>query len=694
MNGNRGSGNIYYGVDYYPEHCSRDCLHTDARLMQEAGFNIVRMAEFAWSKLEPSEGDFEFEWLDESIDILGAHGIKVVLGTPTAAPPAWIIKKDPDILPVDQGGSRMSFGGRRHYCPNNPKYHEHTRRIVEAMARHYSGNPNVIGWQIDNEFGGEGLGGRCYCEHCRREFIEWLKRKYSSLERLNEAWGTIFWSQTYTEWDEIPLPRRNSTAHNPSMVLDFYRFCSDSWVRYQDLQVQVLRAHADGKFITHNFMGLFNKIDYVKLARPLDFVAWDNYPRLKGEVDSAAVAMAHDVTRSLKGQPFWVMEEQSGPAGWDIVSSSPKPGEMRLWVYQAIAHGARGILYFRWDSCRYGTEQYWHGILGHDRIPGARYNEVKQVGEEIRRIRHLVDFEIPVETAILRSYDIAWAFDIQQNSIQFSYDGEILKYYRALFDLNIPVDVVDPCDADLSKYKLVVAPCLYLLSEELARKLEEFVEAGGTLILTYRSGVKNWNNVVTSKPLPGRLSRLVGARVEDYVSLGGNHKFIGFGDKSSIEDEHRSVEFLAQELPKFKARATVWCDILKPSTARPLAFYDSDYFAGMPAVTFNAFGRGGTLYVGTSLDKIALAVLVKWLTLQAQLSPPVITPHGVEAVRRRHGERDCYWFMNHNPHEVTIRPPVNGTNIIDGREVGSILSLAPYGVAIVEEEASPGLNRR
>ncbi len=384
-----------YGADYYPEQWPVERWNIDARLMKEAGFNVVRLAEFAWSRMEPAAGYYDFAWLDRVIDILGEQGIDVVLGTPTASPPPWLMSEHPDLFNVWPDGVRATYGSRRTYCPTNPIYRRYARNITQAMAEHYRTHPRVIGWQIDNEFGDA-----CYCEMCQAGFQSWLANKYSSLDALNAAWGTIFWSHVYTDWAQIPLPALTSrtplgldsgTVANPGLILDFARFVSDTYVGFQNNQLAILRTQCPNHFVTHNLMGFgYDKLNYFDLAKPLDFVTWDNYPRgfwrSDGKMSPPDLALEHATMYGLKNHNFWVMEAQSGRSGWHVMGSVPRPGELRLWAYQAIAHGADAIVFFRWRSGRFGTEQLWQGILDHDGIPRRRYQEIKQMGQELQQI--------------------------------------------------------------------------------------------------------------------------------------------------------------------------------------------------------------------------------------------------------------------------------------------------------------------
>jgi beta-galactosidase len=622
---------FYFGADYYPEHLPEDCWAEDARLMQEAGFNVVRMAEFAWSLLEPRDGVFDFDWLDRAITILGERGIKTVLGTPTASTPPWLFK--PEIAFVDANGNRRVLGSRREYCPTSAEYRRYAVRITRAMAEHYRNNPHIIGWQIDNEFGE-----RCYCDQCRRAFQNWLKQRFDMLDAVNERWGTRFWSHVYTDWEQIPAP--HGPIHgiwNPGLLLDYYRFMSDTYVEFQQLQVDALRELCPHHFITHNLMGFaYDQINYFDLAESLDFVSWDNYPRgfwiNTPDINPAPMALGHDTMRSLKRRNFWVMEQQAGPAAWDRIPPSPRPGELRLWAYQGIAHGADGMVFFRWRTAHFGAEQYWHGIIDHDGIPRRRYAEIKNMGLELQRTgEQLVGAEVRSEAAIMLSYETRFAFQIQQNNPQFYYSSHVGSYYDALHCQNISTDFVAP-HADLTPYKLVIVPALYVADEAAADNLRRFVENGGTLIVTPRSGVKEPSNTVVSLPLPGLLAGLCGVEVAEYDSL--------------LAGQTRSLNFV---LPEFtgNGEAAIWCDMLEPKGAQVAAVYTSDYYAGQPAVTVNDVGAGQTIYVGTMGDESLVQSVVQYAINKAGVRPLLQSPYGVEVTARWQGNRRLLFALNH-----------------------------------------------
>jgi len=659
-----------FGVDYYPEHWPEERWPEDARLMAEAGINVVRLAEFAWSFLEPQFDRFDFTWLDRAIEVLHGQGIQVILGTPTASAPPWVMTMFPDAYKVNEHGHRLTYGNRCEFCPSHAEYRERGRHVTSAMARHYADHPAVIGWQIDNE-----LNGRCYCSICQVGFQTWLQHRYHTLGELNAAWGTAFWSHVYIEWSQIPVPMETGGVPNPGLDLDFRRFMSDTFVSFQEEQVKILRALCPNHFVTHNFMGFgFYQINYYDLARPLDFVTWDNYPRTgwnpAKEADHASIALGHDTTRGFKGKPFWVMEEQSGSGGWQTVGVNPRPGEMRLWTYQAIAHGADAIVYFRWRTARFGTEQFWHGVLYHHGQPGRRYAELKTIGAELRRIgEQFLGAENRNQVAILHSYDTRWAFQIQPNHNDFHYSAFFMSYYRALHKRNIGVDIVPP-GADLSRYRMVIAPALYILAEQTADQLRNFVQSGGLLITTARSGVKDEANAIVNQYLPGLLAEVCGVEVDEY-------------------DVHPSDSTipLKLSLPGHEtqtAEARLWFDVLRTTTAEAVASYQAEYFSGTPAITLNQFGEGQAMYVGTLGDDALHESVVAWALESADLHPVLNTPAGVEATERWQGERQLLFILNHasEEHDVPLVRPC--LDLLSGGQVDQSVKLPAYGVMVLE----------
>ena len=661
---------FHFGVDYYPEQWPEERWPEDARLMVEAGINVVRLAEFAWSFLEPQPDCFDFHWLDRAIEILYGQGIQVILGTPTASAPPWVMAMLPDAYKVNEQGHRLTYGNRCEFCPTHAGYRERARRITLAMAKHYADHPAVLGWQIDNE-----LNGRCYCSTCQTGFQDWLRHRYHTLEELNMAWGTAFWSHVYSEWSQVPVPVETGGVPNPGLALDFRRFMSDTFVSFQQEQVDILRSVCPKHFITHNFMSFgFDQINYYDLAKPLDFVTWDNYPRTgwnpASEVDPAYIALGHDTTRSFKGKPFWVMEEQSGSGGWRTVGVNPRPGEMRLWTFQAIAHGADAILYFRWRTARFGTEQFWHGVLYHHGQPGRRYDELKTIGEELKRAgTQILGAENRNQVAIIHSYDTRWAFQIQPNHNDFNYSNLFINYYRALHTRNIGVDILPP-DADLSRYRLVIAPALYILLDETAEKLRDFVRNGGMLITTARSGVKDEANAIVNQFLPGRLAEVCGVEVDEYDVQNG--------------DVTIPVDVTFPNCDSQTVQARLWFDVLRTTTAQPIATYQSGYFSGTPAITLNRFGEGQAVYVATLGDDTLHDTVMDWALKVLDLHPALPAPSGVEVTTRWQGNQKLVFLLNHTglSQEVPIAQP--HLELLSGTTVNGVLKMPPYGVSILK----------
>jgi len=661
---------FYFGVDYYPEHWPEARWAEDARLMAEAGFTVVRLAEFAWSKIEPRPGDYDFEWLDRAIDILAAHGIQVVLGTPTASPPPWLMARDPTLFRVLLDGRRVAFGLRREYCPNHPGYRRAAQDIVSCMAEHYGQHPNVIGWQIDNEFGD-----RCYCPICTTAFHAWLQERYGTLDEVNQRWGTVFWSHHYTAWDQIPAPSSTAWPPNPGLGLDYSRFCSDSYVTFQQQQIDILREKSPGRFITHNFMGFhYDQINYFDLAARLDLVAWDNYPSFQWNMDApldpTLPALSHDTMRSLKQQPFWVMEQQAGPAGWDMLGPTPRPGKLRLWAYQAIAHGADGVVFFRWRTATVGAEQNWHGILDHHGRPGRRYEEIRRMGAEIRTLsRYLEAAQPAARVGILLSYDSRFSLQLQRYNPNLDYTAIVREIYRVLHRLHVTVDLVAP-DGDLSPYRLVIAPVLHVVSETVAENLRRFAEQGGVLLVTARSGVKDDANRVVQQPLPGLLAELCGIEIEEYDSL--------------PPGATNSVRFVSPWLANGQtAEAHTWCEVLQPNGAEVLAEYQQDYYAGRPAITMNHLGAGHVIYCGALGGHDLFQPLLRSLLETAGVAPVAVGSEDLEIVERRQGDRSLLFVLNHHDEAKDFALQSDYINLLDGAPVKGTVQIGPNDLVIL-----------
>jgi beta-galactosidase len=663
---------VRIGVAYYPEQWPEERWPIDAQMMAEAGIGVVRMAEFSWSKLEPQRGAFESGWLDRAVSLMAENGIDVVLGTPTAAPPGWLSAEHPDILRVDGDGRVFPFGHRRQYCPNNATYHQESRRVVAALAERYGEDERVVAWQIDNEFGE-----RCYCARCAAAFRHWLEERYGSLERLNASWGTAFWSHTYRSWDHIPLPVSGNVplpegfmeaSPSPAHALDYRRFASDSFVLYQRLQIEEIRRHSDAP-ITHNMRSFrFKELDFQKLAKDLDFLAWDNYPLLNASDGWLEPALNCDAIRGLKDVPFWVMEQQVGPLGWETIRT-PRRGQMRLHTYQMLAHGAEVVCYFRWRSARFGTEQHWYGVLDHDGRPNRRLTELSELAQELERVDGLLAGTVPAaQAAVVYDYDARFALEIQPTNPALGHVDALRAHYGALKRQGVGVDLLAPT-ADLSSYRLVAAPSLYVIDEALAAGLRAYVEGGGLLVLGPRSGFKDPANAVPERPLPAWLDELAGLEVSDIAS---------FLDGRGVQLE------IVENVGDADAAFVGWFEELALKGARPVYRYRDHDFAGSAAITINAFGAGRVVYIGGVATDETLADLYAWLARETELDV-FVTPEDVELVRLRRSEsrEELLFLLNYAHEERAVSVPSEHSSHLDGvLEAGSLV-LEPYGVALL-----------
>ena len=644
------------GVDYYPEHWPEERWPTDARLMAEAGITVVRLAEFAWSRLEPAEGDWQFDWLDRALEVLAGRGIQAVLGTPTAAPPAWLIEKHPDVVPLDELRQPRGFGARLHRCLTNATFRRYSRAVTEAMAVHYGQHPAVIGWQTDNEL----TANRCYCEACADAFRAWLQTKYETLDALNEAWGTVFWSQEYSAWSQIPLPWRTycgTMAHNPSLLLDYYRFASDTTVAFQREQIAILREHCPDHFITHNYMGLHDSVDYYALAADLDVVSWDNYP-------SASAALPHDVMRGIQRQNFWVMEQKCGHTGWNQMSPVPRPGQLRAWAWQAVGRGADAVVFFRWRSCRSGTEQFWQGVLNHDGKPGRRYDEIAAFGEELARFAEALDGTTPRhEVAILYDYEQIWALQIQPNAPGFSYRLLLERYHEGLVRNGVGADVIST-EADLGAYKLVICPPLYLLDDALADRLEAYVAHGGHLLVSARTGVKDERNIARAEQPPGPLAWVVGAAVVEYDAIGQG--------TNAVELEHGE-----------RFEVSIWCDVLHVEGAEVVGRYVRDFYEGRPAITRHRFGDGEAWYLGVVAEPRFYRHFLRGILDALEIGRVPDLPAGVEIASRSDGDSTLLVVTNLTGAPQRVELPYACEDVEARAILAEPLALPPYGVRIL-----------
>lgn len=569
------------GVDYYPEHWDKDMWKSDVRLMAETGVKIVRLAEFAWCRLEPADGVFDFVWLDEAIRLFADNGIEVIIGTPTNCPPRWLCEKHPEILPVGDNGRTNPIGIRGHRCYNSPALREYAGRIVAKLAEHYKDFPNVTAWQLDNELEAN----ICFCDTCNKKHREWLKRKYGTLGALNKAYGNIVWSGEYQSWEQIdpPYGGYNTAWLNPAYMIDFERRATDDMLEFIRFQADIIRSYIPDAFITTNACFCNHTSDFTAMFSDLDVAAYDNYPTTSVSHDYENITSTSaylDMIRGAKRKNFWIMEELSGTPGcWAPMQKTPAPGMIKGYALQAFAHGADTVIFFRWRTANIGAEMHWHGLIDHSGVPGRRFDEFAQLCGEAEKLKDIRGSELRSDIAILFSADSGRAFRLQPQTDGFSYIEQIKAVHQAFVRYGLNVDIIDE-HADISGYKIVCAPALYVTDSTTVKRLRDFTENGGTVVLTARSGVKDENNNCIMEPLPTVYRELVGCHVTEYDPIGWDRAKVRFTDGEEYECKQ-------------------WCDILETDTAKTAASYSSGFYAGQPAVTVNSYGGGKAFYIGT-----------------------------------------------------------------------------------------------
>ncbi|MBW4331785.1 beta-galactosidase [Stakelama sp. CBK3Z-3] len=647
---------IAFGTAWYPEQWPESRWDADLAWMKEAGFNTVRIAEFAWSTMEPREGEFHFEWLDRAIAAARRHGIMVVLGTPTAAPPAWLTQKYPDVLRVDEDGTRATHGGRRQFSFASQRYRDFARRIATKMAQRYGNNPDIVGWQIDNEIGPPSFG-----KEAISRWHAFLKERYGSIDNLNQRWATEYWSQHYNDFDQIPL--HATGQQNPALLLDFKHFTTATWTDYVMNQASAIRAHADPRqFITTNTMFWNGGFDHFKLHRGLDLAAWDNYIQ-DADPDWVANGADHDLVRGYKQRNFWLMETQAGRVDWVPVNRALKPGQVREMGWQAIAHGADAILYWELRPARNGQETYYGTVLGQDGTPAPIFDEIAKLGSEIRKASDALADTNPVyRMAMLFSYDSRWAIDLQRLHKDFDPIDEFTDFYRPFRNGSQGVAVLSP-SADLSAYPLVVAPALNVMTQEEADHLSAYVRAGGNLVLGPRSGMKDDADALWPERQPGPLQPLLGARVEQFYALDEPVQLAGdFGE----------------------GEASIWAEWLKPQSkdVRIRARYadPGGWLDGKPAIVSRKVGKGSITYIGAWLEPAAMRDVAQQLMDDAGVRPMIPNvPEGVEIGERSGAGKHILIAINHGDSPKPVAIPANALPVAG--EVANDM-LRGHGVAV------------
>lgn len=670
------------GVCYYPEHWPESMWEDDYRRMRELGFTIIRMGEFAWSIFEPAEGEFQFGLFDRAIDLAHKHGLQVVLGTPTATPPAWLTHKYPEVLNVTYEGVTLQHGMRRHYNYSSLKYRELCARITEQMAEHYGNHPGVVGWQIDNELNCEIS--EFYSESDHKAFREWLKQKYVTLEKLNEAWGAVFWNQSYSDWSQVYLPRPTPVPKqpNPHQALDEKRFISDNTISFAKNQADIIRKLAPKQWVTTN--GLFGHLDSHELTDELlDFFSYDSYPQFstifndpkeRNPLNDRGWGLSLSVVRSISPN-FCIMEQQSGPGGWvnRMDMPSPKPGQMRLWTYQSIAHGADMVLYFRWRTATMGNEIYWHGINDYHNQPNRRVREAGQIGQELAAAgQALIGTRNQANVAIVRDYANEWdgEYDVWHGPFMWKSNKE---WYKALQRKHIPNDVLylrkKTTLEELTRYDVLIYPHPAIMTDETAALLDEYVQQGGKLIFGCRTGYKDERGQCYMRPFPGAARDLCGITVEEFTMVKGSRKPTTISWSGATEVITGADDFN---------------DILRieDDSAEVMAVYASDYYAGKPAVTRNRRGKGEVWYHGAVFNEQTASMIIDQIGLQSPVDWLVL-PEDVE-LQVRNGASSSYTFLlNYSEAPASIHLHETKKDLLSGTTLSGEVTMEGFGVLVL-----------
>lgn len=628
---------MYLGVDYYPEHWDKDMIDADLDNIIELGSNVIRIGEFAWHMMESEEGNYDFSYFDKVIEKAKEKNLKVIFGTPTATMPAWLAKKYPDVLSEFEDGTKRVFGGRRQYCFNSENYIAYSEKIIRKLANHYKNEKEIVAWQIDNEFGHEGSD-LCYCENCQRAFRKYLKEEYNNdINKLNETWGTIFWSQTYNEFEEIPVPVKTITTHNPSLRMEWERFRSVSIEKYAKLQVDLLKEILGAESVVlHDFSGGFfdKSYDFSKVAKHIDVVAYNNYPVWGGQAEPIPpheIACGLDFMRGAKKQNFWITEAIMGAQGHDVIGYLPRPKQAKMWSYQGIAHGCNSLMYFRYRGATKGAEQYCYGILDQDNTKRRKFYEVQSFFNEMKANKDLVESKVDAKVAVVYDYDSMASFRIQRQSFLFDYKQEVFRLYRPFFENNVNIDVI-PSHATFDEYEVLLVPVMIVYKKDVQERIRDFVKAGKTVVLSFRNSVKDYyNNLTLNEFNPTNFTDFVGGYVEEIESFQGNQniKLNGVGDFEGIS-----------------GTGTVFRDLLRTTSAKTLFTYEDEFFDELAAITVNNYHGGNVYYVGCGVDENIMDKLTDRILEEGSIEA-IKSPKGVEIVKRFIGGKVKYFVMNH-----------------------------------------------
>ncbi|MGO4744861.1 beta-galactosidase [Serratia quinivorans] len=668
---------LLHGADYNPEQWGNypGVIEKDMQMMTEAHCNIMSVGIFSWSKLEPEEGKYEFAWLDEVLNKLYQQGIHVFLATPSGARPAWMSQKYPEVLRVGRDRVPALHGGRHNHCLSSPVYRRKVNEINRQLAQRYAHHPAVIGWHISNEYSGE-----CHCSRCQSEFRDWVQQRYQTLERLNEAWWSDFWSHTYSDWSQIESPAPQGEVSIHGLNLDWRRFCSSQATDFCAQEIAPLKAENPALPTTTNFMEYFYDYDYWQMSKVIDFISWDSYPMWHNRQDETGLAcytaMFHDLMRSLKqGKPFVLMESTPSVTNWQPISKLKKPGMHILSSLQAVAHGADSVQYFQWRKSRGSVEKFHGAVIDHSgRLDTRVGKEVCELGRLLAAMAPVAGSRVEARVAIIFDWESRWAMDDAQGprNIGLHYEQTVVEHYRPFWEQGIAVDIIN-ADCDLSGYQLVIAPMLYMVREGFAERAEAFVQQGGQFVASYWSGIVNESDLCHLGGFPGPLRSLLGIWAEEIDSL--------------TDEEVNSVRGVpGNELGlqgSYQARHL--CELINLEGATAQAVYGGDFYAGRPALTVNRFGNGKAWYVASrndaSFQRDFFMAIAEELALPRALATSL--PPGVTAQRRTDGESEFVIVQNYSDKAKTLALPAAYTDMADDTSQQGEMTLMPWGCRVL-----------
>ncbi|WP_270619341.1 beta-galactosidase [Paenibacillus macerans] len=667
---------IWYGGDYNPEQWGPETWQEDERMFKLAGIDVATVNVFSWAMLQQDEDTYDFSFLDATIDRLYKSGVHVCLATSTGAHPAWMARKYPDVLRVDVQGRKRRFGGRHNSCPNSPAYRKYSEKLAGLLAERYKDHPGLLIWHVSNEYGGY-----CYCDNCAAAFRTWLKERYGTLDEVNRAWNTRFWGHTFYDWEDIVVPNELSEEWNGNRTnfqgisLDYRRFQSQSLLDCYKLEYEAIKKHTPHIPVTTNLMGFYPELDYFEWAKYMDIVSWDNYPSLDTPVSHTA--MTHDLMRGLKsGAPFMLMEQTPSQQNWQPYNSLKRPGVMRLWSYQAVAHGADTVLFFQLRRSIGACEKYHGAVIEHVGHEHTRvFREVAELGRELQQLGDtLLDARTEAKVAILYDWENRWATELSSGpTVALNYVNEVHKYYDALFRMHVECDMVS-VEEDFGKYEIVIAPVMYMVKPGFAKKVEEFAQNGGTFVTTFFSGIVNENDLVTTGGYPGELRPVLGIWAEEIDAL--------FPDqKNQIVMKQPWGELTGPY------ECGLLCDLIHAEGAEVLAEYGADFYKGMPVLTVNRFGNGRAYYVASSPEASFLQGFLKNLCEEKGIKPLFEAPAGVETARRVKDGKAYLFLLNHNAEDAQVDIGANAKKeLLSGETLTGTVTVPGRGVLILEDK--------